>query len=218
MFFECEFPRTISFKAMGGPAASTFVVGAESGAEQRNRNWAQFRRRYTISLITAAARNADRQAFVDQLHTFFYMIAGKADAFRFYDHLDNQAIQEPVAALGGGAYQLQRTYALGGRSYVRTITKPITAATIDYQGNALATTVALFNSGGGLLTGTTDQTTGIVTGASGTVAKATFQYHIPVRLDTDDCQIQVEDSATGDGRPIVSWNSLALVEVKPPNY
>jgi hypothetical protein len=39
-----------------------------------------------------------------------------------------------------------------------------------------------------------------------------------VRLDTDDCQVQVEDSAVGEGNPIVSWNSLALLEVKPPNY
>jgi len=217
-FFEVEFPRTLSFKSMGGPSASTFVVGVESGAEQRNRNWAQYRRRYTVSLITAADRNADRQAFVDQLHTFFYMIGGKADAFRFFDHLDCQAIHESVSALGGGLYQLQRTYSLGGRSLVRTITKPITATPIDYQGNSLTNTVVLYNSGGGILTGATDHTTGIVSGASGTVHDATFQYHIPVRLDTDDCHLQVEDSAVADGNPIISWNSLALVEVKPPNY
>jgi uncharacterized protein (TIGR02217 family) len=216
-FFECEFPRTLSFKSLGGPSASTFVVGVESGAEQRNRNWAQFRRRYTVSLITAAARNADRQAFVDQLHTFFMVIGGKADAFRFYDHIDHSATRESVLALGGNLFQLQRTYSLGGRSFVRAITKPITSSVVDYTGNTLTDTVQLYNAGGALVGGTVDHQTGIVTSSFSPVT-ATFEYHIPVRLDTDDCQVQVEDSAVGEGNPIVSWNSLALLEVKPPNY
>lgn len=202
---------------MGGPAASTFVVGAESGAEQRNRNWAQFRRRYTVSLITAASRNADRQAFVDQLFTFFYMIAGKADAFRFFDHLDYQATNEPLLSLGGNLFQLQRTYALGARTFVRAITKPITSSVIDYQGNSLSNGLTLYNGGGSPVSGSVDYTTGIVTSTNSPV-KASFQYHIPVRLDTDECQLQVEDSDVADGRPIVSWNSLTLFEVKPPNY
>jgi len=217
-FFEVEFPRTISFKSMGGPSASTFVVGVESGSEQRNRNWSAFRRKYTVSLITAAERNADRQAFVDQLLTFFFMVGGKADAFRFYDPLDCQATHQAVLSLGGGSYQLQRTYALGGRTFVRAITKPITAAVNDYQGNTIGNTIKLYAAGGSELTGSVDHATGLVTGASGTVNNASFQYHIPVRLDTDDCQLQVEESAVKDGNPIVSWNSLALVEVKAPNY
>lgn len=216
-FFECEFPRTLSFKSMGGPSASTFVVGVESGAEQRNRNWAQYRRRYTVSLITAASRNADRQAFVDQLFTFFYMIGGKADAFRFFDHLDCTADHEAVVSLGGNTYQLQKTYTLGGRTLVRTITKPITSSAIDYQGNSLPDSITLYNAGGSPVAGTIDHQTGIATSTS-TPTMASFQYHIPVRLDTDDCQLQVEDSAVADGKPIISWNSLALVEVKPPNY
>ncbi len=217
-FFECEFSRKIGFQRLGGPTASTYVVGAEGGAEQRNGNWAQFRRKYTASLITNAARNADRQAFVDELLRFFMLVGGKRDGFRFFDPLDCQADLDPVLALGGGSYQLQKTYSLGGRTLVRAITKPITSSVIDIQGNSLTTSVQLFTSGGSPLTGTIDHATGLVTGASGTVGKASFQYHIPVRFDTDDCDLQVEPSATADGNPIVSWNSLALVEVKPPNY
>src|SRR6266478_1116510 len=101
-FFECEFPRTISFKSMGGPTASTWVVAAEGGAEQRNRNWAQFRRKYTASLITPANRNADRLVFAQQLEQFFLLVGGKADPFRLFYRLDCVAVREPVLSLGGG--------------------------------------------------------------------------------------------------------------------
>lgn len=40
---------------------------------------------------------------------------------------------------------------------------------------------------------------------------------IIVRFDTDEFNIQIEPSAVGDGNPVVSWNSLVLVEVRPPN-
>lgn len=41
---------------------------------------------------------------------------------------------------------------------------------------------------------------------------------VRVRFDTDSFDIQVEPSRVADGKPIISWNSLALVEVLPPNY
>jgi uncharacterized protein (TIGR02217 family) len=218
-FFECEFPRTISFRPLSGPSASTFVVAVESGNEQRNRNWAGFRNRYTISLITHVG--ASRQQFVDQLRTFFFMLGGKADAFRFFDHLDYQSTNESLATLSSTTFQLQRTYALGGRTYVRTITKPITSSVIDYTGANLVNTVRVKVAG--VLASPqpgVDHATGIVTfaGAPGGAVTADFQYHIPVRLDSDDQQFQVEESDAANQKPIISWNSIPLVEVLPPNY
>jgi uncharacterized protein (TIGR02217 family) len=220
-FFECEFPRAISYKAVGGPAASTYVVGVESGAEQRNRNWANFRARYTISMITPVGYNDTRQTFFDQLRTFFYLIGGKTDGFRFYDHLDHSATGQSVTTIDTKNFQLQRVYSLGGRSYTRPITKPITSSVIDYTGASLLNTVRI-KVGGSLASPQpdVDEETGIVTfdSAPGGTVTADFEYHIPVRLDTDDCQLQVEDSDVAGGKPIISWNSLTLIEVRPPNY
>jgi uncharacterized protein (TIGR02217 family) len=219
-FFEVEFPRALSFKAVGGPSWNTYVVDVASGAEQRNRNWAKVRGKWTVSLMTPASADT-RQSFADALETFFLMIGGRADGFRFYNHLSFYASNQAVVAATGGGIQLQRVYTLAGRTYTRTITKPITANVKDYQGNALANTVVIKTSGGSTrdpASYTVDHATGIVTGTVATSDTASFQYHIPVRLDTDDFQVQIEDSDVSGGDPIVSWNSLTLVEVRPPNY
>jgi hypothetical protein len=103
---------------------------------------------------------------------------------------------------------------LGGRSYVQPITKPITADVVDYQGNALANTVFF---SGSTVPVTVDYTTGIVSGL-GVGELVDFQYHYPVRFDVDNLDMQVEESNTRDGQPIVSINSIQLIELLPPNY
>lgn len=136
-----------------------------------------------------------------------------ADGFRFYDHLDCQANGEAMVLVSGSIWQLQKTYSLGGRTYVRTITKPITSNVVDYTGVALPNT-CIFTGGTGP---TIDHTTGQVTFASvsGT-PHATFQYHIPVRFTSDKFEPEVEPSSSGNR--VIKWNSLGLIEVRPPNY
>jgi hypothetical protein len=41
---------------------------------------------------------------------------------------------------------------------------------------------------------------------------------VPVRFDTDTFDVQVEESNVAGGEPIISWNSLVLIGVVPPNY
>ncbi len=217
-FLEAEgLPRAIAFHRTGGPAFSTTVVGVESGNEQRNRNWSKARAKYTASLLTPPDRDDERAQFVEDLLTNFFLIGGKADPFRFFDRLDYLAVDQALAVIDGTHFQLQKTYARFGRTYVRTITKPIATAVLDYQGNALIDTLTLKNVSNVVVAGTLDYTTGIVTSAN-SPTKASFQYHIPVRFDTDDFNPQVDPSAVGDGRPLISWNSLSLLEVRPPNY
>jgi uncharacterized protein (TIGR02217 family) len=207
-FFEVEFPTTISYQAVGGPAFSTNVNEAFSGAEQRNRNWAKVRGKWTVSLITPAGMA--RQNFIDLLESFFLVLGGKADGFRLKDHKDFQAVNQPLIAAPGGA-QLAKTYTIGNRSYVRAVTKPITSAIKDYKGNALADTVTF--AGGGAL----DPTTGIITGGT-PGALASFQFHHPVRFDTDEFAGTMEEANVAGGEPILSWNAIALLEVRPPEY
>jgi uncharacterized protein (TIGR02217 family) len=219
-FFETEFPTTISYRALGGPGFSTTINEGFSGYEQRNRNWAYTRAKWTVSLMTPVNFAGDRQAFIDLLQSFFLNVGGRADAFRLKDHKDFQATGQTIG-LGDGhttVFQLTKTYTVGARSYVRTIQKPIAPPAIDYQGNALANTVKIYLNGVLQSSGwTVDGTTGLVTfsaaPAGSVVIDADFHFHFPVRFDTDEFQAQVEESDIGAG-PIVSWNSIALLEVR----
>ena len=213
-FFEVEFPRNISYKAVGGPGFSTVVNAGFSGQEQRNQNWQFARAKYTISLQTPSASQftGTRQQFIDLLQAFFLAVAGKANGFRLYDHKDNTFTSEALVSLGGGSYQLVKRYVSGPNTYIRTISKPIGSPAVDYTGAALANSVTF--SGG---SGTVNYETGIVTGVSGTPL-ASGQFHFPVRFDTDDLGIQIEESFVQGGETIISMNSVPLVEVLPPNF
>jgi len=217
-FFEVEFPRTIGYRAMGGPGFSTIVNQSFSGQEYRNRNWSSSRGKWTIDLKTPAG--VSRQDFIDLLLAFFLAVGGRADGFRLKDHKDYKCTGQTLASLGSNHYQLQRSYTIGGRTYVRTITKPVWSSVNDYQGNALSNTVVLKSSGSALTYGadwTIDATTGIVTTTHGTLT-ADFEYHFPVRFDTDEIPLTVEESNISAGQGIVSLTGVKLVEVLPPNY
>jgi len=214
-FFEVEFPRAIQFQRVGGQAFNTSVVATQSGQEQRNRAWANPRAQYTAGLVTPVSEVGNLQTFIDNVRNFFLQVGGMADGFRFYDHVDCVSLAQPMVLVSGSIWQLQTTYSLGGRTDVRTITKPITASVLDYKGNALANTVSIV-SGGTLVS--VDHTTGQVTlsGVSGTPV-ATCKYHIPVRFTSDAFEPEIEESNVGAGA-IIKWNSLGLIEVRPPNY
>ena len=219
-FFECEFPTTLSYRALGGSGFSTIVNEGFSGYEQRNRNWAQSRGKWSVSLQTPASFAGNRQGFVDLLQSFFLVVGGKADAFRLKDHKDFSATAQPIGTGTGSAtvFQLARTYAAGSRTYVRTIKKPIAPPAVDYQGATLPQTVVVHVNGAVVSGWTVDSTTGLVTfaaaPASGAVITADFEFHYPVRFDTDEFQAQVEDSDVLGAGPIISWHSIGLVEVR----
>src|SRR6185369_5434185 len=134
--------------------------GVQSGQEQRNRAWSFARAEYQASLITPASAVGNTDTFIAQVETFFLMVGGMADGFRFYDHLDCIAVNEPMVLSSGSVWQLQKTYTLGGRTYVRPITKPITSSVIDYKGVNLTNTVSI-QSGGTLVS--VDHQTGLAT-------------------------------------------------------
>jgi uncharacterized protein (TIGR02217 family) len=226
-FFETEFPRSVGYKATGGPTFNTTVNEGFSGFEQRNRNWALARGKWTVDLMTPPASQfaGTGQQFIDMVHTFFLVVGGKSDAFRFFDHKDNIGLGQQIGVGDGTnrAFQLTKTYTLGGRSYTRKITKPITSGVQDYKGNALTNTVNIYF--GGVLqnpaTFSVDFITGIVTILGGNpppantvIVTADFQFHYPVRFDSDDWQMQVEDSDVNGGKTIISTGNIGLMEVR----
>jgi uncharacterized protein (TIGR02217 family) len=229
-FFEVEFPRTISYNSTGGSGFNTTTNEGLSGFEQRNKNWATSRGQWQIDLTTPAAFEGRRQTFLDLLDAFFLVVSGMGDAFRLFDHVDNKAVGSFIGtgsstdggATGTFAFQLQKVYAIGGRTYIRSISKPITSAVMDYQGNALPDTVVLYDNGIVVSPSiySVDATTGIVTFHAGHapanthIITADFQFHYPVRFDMDLMQLQIEESDVKDGSPIGTWASVALKEVR----
>lgn len=223
-FFEAEFPRAIEFDQEGGQEFNTDVQIVQSGQEQRNKNWLTTRGEYTASVIATGAPGVTSAAFIEQVRRFFLMISGRGDAFRYFDPLDFGAgavigaSSEPMAVIAGTSnlqWQLQKTYSLGSRTYVRTITKPIGPGAIDYLGNPLTETVVIHPSGGTF--SSLDHTTGIATFSAAPTGtpSADFEYHIPVRLTADKFAPRAEKSNSGNR--ITRWN-MGLMIVNPPNY
>jgi uncharacterized protein (TIGR02217 family) len=223
-FFECEFPTTISYRAMGGPGFSTTINTGLSGFEQRNKNWALARSKWQVSLMTPASFAGVEQTYADLVRSFFLAVSGKFDAFRLKDHLDFKFTDETIGVGDGttlGPFQLIKTYTSGGRSYVRTILKPITSAVNDYKGNALTDTVTVKVGGSPVASSNwdIDETTGKIlfhighAPASSAIVQASGQFHYPVRFDSDDLPLTVEESEVSAGRGITSW-SVNLVEVR----
>lgn len=216
-FFECEFPTQIAFMASGGPAFSTSVNEGFSGGEQRNRNWSLTRGVWTVDL------HFKTQEFFDAVQAFFLVVGGQADAFRFKDHKDFKATNQHIGTGDNTtvAFQLVRNYVSGPRTYVRNIHKPIMSSITDFQGNALADTVKIYDNGvlKFLTTDyTIDATTGVVTFIVAPVAghniTADFQFHYPARFTSDELKGQVEPSNVSGGQALITWPNFEIREVK----
>lgn len=216
-FFECEFPTEIGFAAVGGPGWSTTVNAGFSGYEQRNKNWSVPLAQYKIELTYKD------QSYFDKVNSFFWNVGGQADAFRFKDHKDYSATGQAIGTGDGTTtvFQLVKLYTAGSRTFTRTIKKPIQATVQKFDGTYCANTVKIYDNGT-LKTLTTDYTVDATTGlvtfatapASGHAITADFEFHVPVRFNTDDMQAQVEPSDVPGGNAKITWANVALMEVR----
>jgi uncharacterized protein (TIGR02217 family) len=225
-FFEVEFPTQVAFGAVGGPTWSTTINTGFSGYEQRNRNWTYPLAKYQISLDHKPI------ASFTIVNEFFLNVAGKADAFRFSD-LKDYAATAQVIGTGDGAnkvFQLVKNYTIGGRTFTRPIKKPITSEVKDYQGTSLTDTVKVYDNGvekthgAGYPVGSPpyayslDETTGIITfltaPLNGHIITADFEFHVPVRFDTDEMKAVVEESDAEGGNALITWSSVDMIEVR----
>ncbi len=207
-FHEIRFPTNIALGATGGPERRTEIVTLGSGAEERNSAWAHSRRRYNAGL---GLRSLDD---VHQLISFFEARHGRLYGFRWKDRADckscapGQSIAATDQAIGTGdgtvqAFQLVKTYASGGVSYVRAIRKPVAASlrvAVDGVAKAEGTDFTL------------DTVTGILSfsaaPASGAAVTAGFEFDVPVRFDTDFLEINLAAFEAG------SVPNVPVVEVR----
>jgi uncharacterized protein (TIGR02217 family) len=184
-FHEVRFPTDLSFGSVGGPERRTDIVTLTSGYEERNTPWAHSRRRYDAGL---GLRSLDDLA---ELIAFFEARKGQLYGFRWKDWADFKSCapsavpgsSDQVIGTGDGArvgFQLSKTYASGGASYVRPVNKPAAGSVlVEVDGIPLT-------EGTGF---SVDIATGIVTLQSvpgvGQEVRAGFVFDVPVRFDTD---------------------------------
>jgi uncharacterized protein (TIGR02217 family) len=196
-FHDVLFPPDISYGASGGPGYLTTVVTTIAGYERRNSSWADSRGRWDVA---HGLRNRDHVA---SLIAFFRARRGRAYGFRFKDWTDYQASAQ-VLGVGVGArktFQLVRNYASGGVTATRTISKPV------------AGTVTVYRDGGVAASGVTINTvTGLVTlsaaPAAGVIVTADYEFHVPVRFDSDQMNITIETYQLG------TWAQVPIIEVR----
>lgn len=156
---------------VGGPMWSTTILVTGAGAEQRFKRWTQPRYRYQID------QPPMNLAMAQALEAFFIARDGEFQGFRFEDYADYQiSFPTDTIQLTATTFQIQKTYQSGSVTRSRVIYKPV------------AGTVAVFNQSNGAVAGwTVNATTGIITfsAAPGYIPRATANYHVPVRLDTE---------------------------------
>lgn len=184
-FHEVRFPTDLSFGSAGGPERRTDIVTLTSGHEERNTPWAHSRRSYDAGL---GLRSLDDLA---ELIAFFEARQGQLYGFRWKDWADFKSCapsKEPASSdqligIGDGANQsfaLVKTYASGGASYLRPVTKPVDGSTQVEVDGVVLTEGAGFNLDTGTGVVILDSAPGV-----GQEVRAGFVFDVPVRFDTD---------------------------------
>lgn len=206
-FHETVFPAALSFGSSGGPERRTEIITLASGFEERNTSWAHARRHYDAGI---GLRSLDD---LHELLAFFEARRAMLHGFRWKDWADckscapsaTPAATDQVIGEGDGAttdFQLQKTYASGEGVYVRPISKPIAATVI----------VALAGTPVEAGAFTIDAATGLVSFSeppqAGVEISAGFEFHVPVRFDTDRIEINLAAFKAGEAP------SIPIVEVR----
>lgn len=209
-FLESVFPISVALGSTGGPQRKTEIVSLGSGAEVRNQRWIDSRRQYDAGSGLRTA--ADLAAVV----AFFEACRGRLLGFRYRDPLDDRSCafgmtpgpNDQLIGTGNSTtatFQLTKTYGDSG-GWIRTISKPV-AGSIRVAVNGTEKTLNTQFS--------VDATTGLVTFLAGSIppAGATitagYLFHVPVRFDTDDLQVDLTQFAAGH------IPSIPLLEIRP---
>lgn len=195
-FAEIKFPDSVAFGSSGGPEFSTNITVMKNGFEQRNINWDECRLKYNV------LNGVKTKEQLNELLAFFRARKGRAIGFRFKDWSDCQA-ENQILGIGDGThqeFQLVKRYVSGDEVYVRKIFKPVSGSlkvyindteTVDYIIN-LKTGVLIFSH----------------PPEENAEIKASFEFDVPVRFDSDILEISMDTINTGKVKEI------GLVEVK----
>ena len=202
-FHDVQFPPGISYGAVGGAAYKTAIAAFNNGREQRNVTWSQARMSWDVS------HGVKTQSEMDALIAFFRNRKGKGYGFRFKDWSDY--IVPPGSALGTGdgttrIFQMVKTYSADGSSSTlwekRIITRPV-SGTVTMALNGVTQSGSAF-----AVDYSTGKVTFVTAPGSGVAVTGGCQFDVPVRFNTDEMKLTIEDYN------ILSWGSISVVELK----
>lgn len=197
-FHEIRFPVALSYGSSGGPERLTEIVTLANGFEERNTPWADSRRRYDAGVGMRSLVD------VETVIAFFEARRAQLYGFRWKDWADFRSapagaeivFDDQEIGVGDGAqtvFQLVKTYASGGESYVRDICKPVAGTVVVGVDGVALTAGAEF---------TVDEATGEVSlsaaAGPGAVVTAGYEFDVPVRFDTDALQVSVASFNAGE--------------------
>lgn len=209
MFHDVLFPKAISYGSKGGPKFLTQIVTLASGKERRNIAWSQVRAEYDVS------HGIKEAGQMSELREFFYARMGQAYSFRFFDHADNQIMEQQIASYDAlnptlKKFQIYKSYVSGANQYVRKITKIdstrdfILKIQPDVGSPTYLTSPANFVLNYG--TGEVTLTNALTSGQNLVVEFAVFHVHVRFGIDHFDPE--------HDFWQVESWPSIPLFEIK----
>lgn len=198
MFYPVEIDACPAFGWQRGPFVDVLIKPLVSGREKRKPQ--SFLRKHTFML---PFMNVQNQAYLDYINNAFMALCGPTDSFLAKDYLDHTAVNDPlgVAPSASIPVQLVRVYSFGGASYIRLITKPVSAGLVVRQ-NGVPKTVTV-NTLTGLVTPTTPWTPGATLTWTG-------EFRVPVRFDQMSLPSTIDNRS---GQSLISNGSVSLIEV-----
>lgn len=177
------FPNCPSYGFTSRPTYLVKIVEREGGHEKRDRKWEE-----PLHFYDGVPMGPRPQVDIETIATFYHAMGGKHRRFRFLDYADYRSafldtaiteLDQAFEVLGGGSYQMVKTYASGSIETIRRITLPI------------GDTVVVANNSGVLQPSdrwTIDEDTGILTVEGsfvGTPASWGGEFYVPCRFAAD---------------------------------
>jgi uncharacterized protein (TIGR02217 family) len=200
-FYEQLFPPKISANMSGGPRFLVREANTIGGQRFTQRDDPYPIHEYQLAHPVRAGRD------FEELRAFFWVIGGSADAFRFKDWSDYQATQQntTLTLISGSTYQLCRTYAAPGRTFIRPIYKPVSGLKV-YRTRSGSTSDITGSS-----TITTTNGRVVVTGhMSGDTYTWSGEFHVPVAFMNPQAAFQV----VGGSSMLTEWPDIGLRETR----
>lgn len=208
-FHDEVFPLAVSFGATGGPERRNEIVSLTSGREKRNLRFSQSRHHYDAGTGVKS---------LDDLHdvlSFFEARRGSLHAFRFRDPFDMKSCRpgdlptmlDQSLGSGDGArarFALVKAYGSGIDAYKRLIAKPVLASLRVAVAGVERVSPAFSFDGA---TGDVVFSSGSIPG-TGALVTAGFEFHVPVRFDTERLSLSLTAFKAGQ------IPSIPLVEVR----
>lgn len=204
-FHNALFPTSISFGSSGGPERRTEIVTLASGFEERNATWAHSRRRYDAGL---GVRTLDD---IHEVVAFYEARLGMLYGFRWKDWADykscepSQTVTGADQPLGVGdgvtrRFQLSKVYSSEASHYTRPIRKPVAETVTVLRNGVLADGYEVELDSGEIVFSAPPP--------EGEVLTAGFEFHVPVRFDTDRIEVNLANFEAG------AIPSVPVVEVR----